>query len=658
MLQVDQNSSVPNEETNKAIEDEKETTEHSSVSERGKQEEHSEVAGSEQTSANDVIGSEQRQVDDEEAVEARGTSGSGTMTVPEQEMFSGDGYALVRGYSETADRLVTVEEDSGSSGDEQHTDDVKGNKTEQEASSTDWSADLERSGKHRYTKVSTGSTPQSKLKSTQATSDARSAPQSKLKSTQATSDARSAPLSKLKSTHATSDVRSAPRSKLKSTQATSDTRPAPQLNLKLTQATTDAPPPAHIVRRFKSSTNNKSAERAPAVPPDEPRSPFLSRTIVGSLQEMEEVDMESQSEPQVDTDLYSKVDEKTSEEDSYSNVDRTANENDMYSSIEEAQSGADQQPPPLPPTNKFSKSTSVLDKARKTSRDEPLPPTPFESSVSSVMDHVFPPSSSTERGRSYTANDAISSSKDDPPYAKPFARSNSETLASEGEGQPVRDLLELYAKVDITKKKKNQPVDEQHVAPLAQNVDELYAKPYKPGKGSLLTGASFAENIATAELAEDGYSCVKKPERSEPNYSEVGPAVRSSPGARMKERGYASVDVLTQAEPPAVPDPGYEKVGQNSDVVKKASNSPDPGYDNISDHSDDTGKGEEPDYENVRKVTGYHRVDKEENETTIRKETEISPSLDPNYDEIDEDFREQIQQFRERSESRDEDEDT
>jgi hypothetical protein len=643
---VDVNSSAPEEERNEAIEIENETTEQVEME---KQKEHSEVAGNKQAGENDTTGNDQRQVDDEEVTEASGTTGSGTMTVPGQEMFSGDGYARVRGFSETADRLVAVEEDSGSSGDEEHTDD-KDNKTGQEASGTDQSNAVERRGKrHQYTKISTGCPPHPK--STESSDVGSSSSQSNTKTSQAMSDAWSTPQSKKRS-----------------------------------QGVSDAPPPAHVVRRLVATSSSKSGERAPAVLPDEPKPPLLMHTSAGNSQGMEVV-TESKFESQGDRDPYSKGSKSKGEEDPYSSVDKTASEDNMYSSIEEAQGGADQQPPPpLPPINKLSKSTSVVDKGRKMSRNEPLPLTPDESNTFhevnlSDVEHVFSSSSierSIERGRSYTANDVLTSLDNDPPYDKPLSRSKSHKLPGEGKGQPTRDVLELYAKVDITKKKKNQPVDVQQAARPEQSIDELYAKPNKRGKEAIVRRALSAENVATAELAEDGYSCVKKPERPEPNYSEVGPAVRSSMLTRTdrKEVSYESVDILIRAEPSAAPDSGYEKVGQNSDVINasnipdpgyekvgqhsdviKASNAPDPGYDSINDPSKNAKKDNEPNYENVGKVRGDYN-ENEVNEPVMRKEAEISPSLDPNYDEIDEDFREQIQHYRERSESRDKQEDT
>lgn len=583
----------------------KELLNETNVSENGKQT-GGEVDTSEQIKVEAANGVEERQDHVDSTVESGGMSGSGTMTVPREEMFSGDGYARVRAFSENADRMLSVGE-SDSSEDEGPPSDGEGDKMEDKAVSSKKSPDLERREKRGYARVSGGSPTQLKLK------------------------------------------------------------------LKSTPVVSEALPPARSLRgtqlRFGSTMSNTSPGRAPAVPPGERGSPLTSRSLLskeGRHSQVEtdiEMKRDSQSDPQAETDLYSEVD-KTSKEDPYSKADTMVKEDDAYSSIEETRGSAGQQPPPLPPINKLPKSPSAFETGKKLSRDEPLPPTPLDFSdkserVSAARQDFS--SSIVDRGRSYTSSDAVTGPKEESPYAKPFARSQSQKVSSSGEGIRVADLSELYSKVDITKKKRNMSASEQHPVQPVQNVDDLYAKPFKPGKGAPLVGASSRENTVTARLAEDGYSCVTKRSRKvEPNYSEVGPAARSSPSRATNANDYASVGDILIGKLPDIPDPGYEKVGEGSEVMGPTKQS-DPGYDSVDVAAiGHTRKQSEPDYENVDKVRHTQDGDDEEEgeQSDSRDEAGVPSSQEPNYDEIDDTFREQIEQYRQRSNSRDSAEDT
>ncbi|XP_062520388.1 uncharacterized protein LOC134195385 isoform X2 [Corticium candelabrum] len=551
---------------------------------------------------------------DEEKQEVQ-MSDSGAFVVSKHEVFSGDGYAKVRAFSNNADCVVNAQSDS--EGDE-HVAETEAENTED--------ADLLQSREYPYPKVACES--QSQLKS--------------------------------KLTHA------------------ADESPT---QLKSPQVEGTSIPPAHVVRpvfRFGSTASKSTADRASAPQLEEKGSHVLSRKVqhqelvkdmgkerngASTDNHLGEVHLPSAADAQpAEEDWYSTADVEPSEEDWYSKVDRR-DEDMTYSSIEDAKSQSGQQPPPLPPINKHPKAPFLFEIGKKASRDGPLPPTPQDDCSTKLIDKTNDFSTSVcDHARSFTVTGTITGPKEDPPYDKPFKRSQSEKEHTGlAEGNHITDISALYSKVDLSKKKRNVSVGEQqHVRPV-QNVDPLYAKPFKRGRQPVTSDdAVTQDDTATAQLAEDGYSCVStKSQQHEPNYSEVGPAARSAPGLKVKH-SYEIVSDVAPSKQSAILDAGYDSVGAGSTVMAAVS-VPDPGYDSIgNDLPGGNAAKKDPDYENVNEARARGESSGQEEETQeqveqtdVSTETEL-PQLEqePNYDEIDDDFREQIELYRQRSESK------
>ena len=246
-------------------------------------------------------------------------------------------------------------------------------------------------------------------------------------------------------------------------------------------------------------------------------------------------------------------------------------------------------------------------------------------------------------------------------YAQPSKRPHTSPA-------PPADVDKLYAKVDKEKKTSSSPKS------------DLYAQPHKHGKGVQL------DHHATASLGEDGYSHVKLKPKEAHGYSKVGPPAAAGK-VQHDELGYAVVDKKIGSEDDPdyekvafgegsgsakkadVPDPGYEKVGPDSGVMKgddpdyekvniaenikkKKGDIPDPGYEKVGPNSDVMARGKEgkePDYEKVGPDSKLMKGKSEKDVPDPGYEklgsgsgggggnsTNASSPVDPNYEDVGE----------------------